>query len=512
MPNVPEPAAFKRPRRWRRALLTGLAVPPLLLGMLGLSAAYHIYANNRTLAEDRHFPAQAAPLAAQKLLVFAPHCDDETLGAAGLMRQARHAGADVHVVIFSNGDGFRVGVEREYKELRVAPADYVRYAYHRQGESRAALKVLGVAADHITFLGYPDRGLMPMWTTNWSAQKPFLSTFTRTDHSPYANSPTPHAAYAGETALADVERQMQADQPTDIYITHPGDDHPDHAAASVFVQTALADLKAKGQPWAQTARLHFYLVHRGDWPCPQGLHEEASLPPPAPMAALDTQWEELPLSVRDVHAKYAAIKRYRSQTELTGRFLFSFARRNELFGTLPDARANALPRVSDNRMVLNGSAAPWAGMLPVALDPAGDTVLRAFQASGDITRLFACRDSRFLYLRMDARQRLTPRVSYKFSLRPLSGAGVPSPFLTVAVSPGSEGKAQAVSGSAGASSVWHGSLLEVRLPLAQAGLNAARSGETLYLAAETRFAGIAVDRTGYRAVDCPALLSRAASR
>lgn len=501
-----------RPARWRRIVLTSLVLPVLLLSVFGLSAAYRIYAGNRSEDQVRRFPAAPAPIHAQRILVVAPHCDDETLGAGGLMRQARKAGADVHVVVISNGDGFRVGVQSEYKTLRVAPADYIRYAYHRQGESRAAMHVLGVPSDHVAFLGYPDRGLMPMWTTHWSDTQPFLSSYTQTDHSPYTDSPTPHAPYAGESLLRDLSRQMQADQPTDIYVTHPNDDHPDHAAASVFVQTALAHLKAQGQPWAQRARLHYYLVHRGDWPCPQGLHENYTLPPPAPMADLDTHWEQLPLSKSDVAKKYAAILSYPSQTELTGRFLFSFARMSELFGTLPNVQAETLPRVPDGRITLSGEPAEWRGIVPAALDPVGDTVLRAFQASGDITRLFACRDSRFLFLRLDAHQRLSTRVTYRLSLRPLALGAAPPAFQSLAVSPGSEGHVHPIPGFAGAWSSWHGNSLEVRLPLADAGLAVPRPNETLSVSGETRFSGILIDRTGYRTLACDPVPARTASR
>jgi len=501
-----------RPARWWRTVLAGLVLPPLMMSVFGLSAAYHIYAGNRSEAQSRRFPVVPLPVPAQRLLVVAPHCDDETLGAGGLMRQARQAGADVHVVIISNGDGFRVGVQSEYKTLRAAPADYIRYAYHRQGESRAAMHVLGVPSDHVAFLGYPDRGLMPMWTTHWSDTQPFLSSYTQTDHSPYTDSPTPHAPYAGESLLRDLSRQMQADQPTDIYVTHPSDDHPDHAAASVFVQTALADLKAQGQPWAQHARLHYYLVHRGDWPCPQGLHEDCALPPPAPMADLDTRWEQLPLSQSDVQKKYAAILRYPSQTELTGRFLFSFARMSELFGTLPSAQAQTLPRVPDGRITLSGNSTEWRGIVPAAQDPVGDTVLRAFQASGDIMRLFACRDSRFLYLRLDARQRLSSRVVYRLSLRPLTLGHTPPAFESLALAPGSEGVMHPIPGFAGACSSWHGNSLQVRLPLAEAGLAGPLPNETLSVSGETRFAGIVIDRTGYRTLACDPVPARTASR
>lgn len=489
------------PRPWKRALLMALALPPLLMVCFGLSAAYRIYASNRM---ERRLPQMPAPGAGRRILVFAPHCDDEALGAAGLMRQARKAGCDVHVVVITNGDGFRVGVQRDFQELSVSPKDFVRYATRRQDESRAAMKVLGVPRDCVTFLGYPDRGLLPMWTKNWSPQQPFFSSFTQTSHSPYPNSPTPGAPYCGQSLLGDIERQMRSDQPTDIYVTHPNDDHPDHSTASVFVQTALANLRAQGVPWARAARLHFYIVHRGDWPVPQGLYENASLPPPAQMVALDTHWEDLPLSPSDVRAKYAAIKRYASQTEVSGRFLFSFARRNELFGTLGDGTTPGLKRVPDGHVRLDGDPSEWAGQIPVAMDPAGDSVVRAFQGSADVTRVFACRDSQFLYVRLDAHQRLSPRVSYVVTLRPLldsSSLSQPPP-LTLAVTPHGEGRRQSLPGVPSIVSAWHGNSLELSVPLSQIGLGTADPHKTLYVAAETRFADLTIDKTGFRGVAC----------
>lgn len=503
----------KPPRRWRRALLMALALPTFTLGAFSLGTAYRIHASN---SQARPLPVLPTPRTGQRLLVFAPHCDDETLGAAGLMRQARRAGSDVRVVVITNGDGFRIGVQRDFHELAVPPKDFVRYACRRQNESRAAMKVLGVPSDHVTFLGYPDRGLLPMWTTNWSPQAPFQSGFTQTTRCPYTDVATPNAPYCGQALLADIERQMLADRPTDIYVTHPSDDHPDHSTAGVFVQTALADLRARGVAWAQTARLHFYLVHRGDWPVPQGLHENAALPPPAQMAALDTHWAQLPLSPADIRAKYAAIRRYPSQTEVCSRFLYSFARTNELFGTLGDARPRGLTRVPDGHIRVDGSLNEWAGQTPLGLDPSGDSVVRAFQGSADITRLFACRDSQNVYVRLDAHQRLSPRVAYRLTLRPLvsTPATAQPDALTLSVSPRTEGRAQPVPGVPGAQSAWHGNTLEVSVPLSQAGLHTSVPAETLYVAAETRFANLQIDKTGFRGLSCePASNStRTASR
>ena len=49
-------------------------------------------------------PALQAFLAEQRLLVMAPHADDEVAGAAGLMHRVKQAGGKVYVVVMSIGD------------------------------------------------------------------------------------------------------------------------------------------------------------------------------------------------------------------------------------------------------------------------------------------------------------------------------------------------------------------------------------------------------------------------
>ena len=506
----PSDAFPPRRQRWLRTVLLTLALPPCVLGLYCLLTAYKIYASNQAEERMAVFPV---PVRNQRLLVFAPHPDDETLGAAGLMRQARLRGDDVRVVILTNGDAFRISAAQEFREVVVSSQDFVRYAYLRQAEARTALGVLGIPADHVHFLGYPDRGLMPMWTSHWTPDSPVASAYTRADHNPYNDAATLNGPYCGEGLLDDIKHQMLAEQPTDVYVTHPNDDHPDHAAASVFVRTALEQLRASGVPWAKSAHLHYYLVHRGDWPIPQGLHEDAALLPPGQMASLDTHWAALPLTKRDTQKKYAAIKRYRSQVLASSRFLFSFARRNELFGTVGDnGNAPGLVRVPDGRFRMDGDPKDWAGLTPITLDPAGDSVMRAFQASGDIVRLFACRDSKYLYLRLDTARPLSPQVAYTLTLRPIvTGAAQPE-TQALTITPGVSGRRLPLPGVVGGTYAWRGTLLEAAVPLANVALAHPQPDETLYVMGQTRFADLEIDRTGFHPIACgpaaPALTAR----
>ena len=231
------------------------------------------------------------------------------------------------------------------------------------------------------------------------------------------------------------------------------------------------------------------------------------------MTALDTHWAALELSHRDTQKKYAAIKRYRSQVDMSSRFLMSFARRNELFGTLGETNQSpTLTQVPDGQMHLDGAAKDWAGQTPVDLDPVGDTVIRAFQASGDVSRLFACRDSHFFYARLDAARALSPQIAYALTFRPIVSGLSQNPSLTITITPGPSGRRLSLPGVPGGFYAWRGALLEAAVPLTAVGLSPQSEGETLYLMGQTRFADMEVDHTGFRAVACgPAASPRTAS-
>ena len=78
-----------------------------------------------------------------KIMMIAPHPDDETLGCGGTLALLKQKGCQVKVVIMTDGcQGDPLG----YLEQDVIE--------HRQCESRSALKVLGI--DEVIFLGHPD--------------------------------------------------------------------------------------------------------------------------------------------------------------------------------------------------------------------------------------------------------------------------------------------------------------------------------------------------------------------
>ena len=67
---------------------------------------------HRLSAVDRITDLDSINVAEQsRVLVFAPHCDDETLGVGGLMKTLKDAKTPVRTVFFTNGDGFRIAAQ-----------------------------------------------------------------------------------------------------------------------------------------------------------------------------------------------------------------------------------------------------------------------------------------------------------------------------------------------------------------------------------------------------------------
>ena len=173
----------------------------------------------------------------------------------------------------------------------------------------------------------------------------------------------PGSEYCGANVVRDLQEIITRDKPTDIYVTHPSDDHPDHSAASAYLNATLTKLAGSGDPTLQAdanARVHFYLVHRGDWPVPQGLDEGVALAPPSQMMGLDTRWNSLNLTAPQTGFKGAALQRYKSQDEMMARFLQSFVRTNELFGQISSYNS-VLPHIDADQIALNGDARDWPG-------------------------------------------------------------------------------------------------------------------------------------------------------
>lgn len=163
-----------------------------------------------------------ADLPFQRTLVFAPHPDDESIGAGGLLAYVAARDADVRVVFLTSGENNPWPQRAARRRWRITDRDRLDWGRTRRSEARQALLELGIAAQNATFLGFPDDGL----------------------------------ARLNESDLADTIGTIIAEfRPTLMIVPSAGDLHPDHRAAYRAIMKAL--LSATFRPMLTLT----YLVH-----------------------------------------------------------------------------------------------------------------------------------------------------------------------------------------------------------------------------------------------------------
>ncbi len=321
-----------------------------------------------------------------RLLVLAPHEDDETLGPAGLIMQAKAQGLAVRVVIETNGDGYMFATMEEFRRLFPSARDFIRMGSVRQEETLAALASLGVSSDEVIFLSYPDRGTPSLWLTYWDENRPYRSPYSEADRSPYARTYNARAVYAGADLLADLESILREFQPDLVVYPHPFDVHPDHWGLSAFTRLALARERVRN-PGFQPDALG-YLVHRPDYPEPTGLKLDGSLFPPTSLVEFGGPWLALDLDGQTTQRKWRAIQEYRSQLPLLRGLLERFARRNELFARIEPATLEVLAG-GEAMDPLTWQSADGRPLAPVERDPVKDFITRDAVPAADLTALYA---------------------------------------------------------------------------------------------------------------------------
>ncbi|HSV31384.1 MAG TPA: PIG-L family deacetylase [Atribacteraceae bacterium] len=264
-----------------------------------------------------------------RIMIIAPHCDDEILAAGGIIQRSAAAGQTVKVVFVTSGDGF--GLEYEgLSETNRLPRG-VNLGYLRQREAIKALEILGLAKENIIFLGYPDKGLEKMWWLFHSHDQPYYSRNIKGYRSPYFTSYTPGAVFCGNKLLDDIMRLFTSFQPNTLYLPDSYDLHPDHRATYCFVREALETLRGRGVKWVENLQVLLYLVHYGRfrWPPQWGYDPRSRLYPPRKLLGV-RRWTNIELTPEETVLKKKALESYRSQKVLR-EFLLSFAKRTEIF-------------------------------------------------------------------------------------------------------------------------------------------------------------------------------------
>ncbi|MFH0795577.1 MAG: PIG-L family deacetylase [Candidatus Omnitrophota bacterium] len=277
-------------------------------------------------------PTLSTPLALgseDRILILAPHPDDEVLGCGGVIQEAVKRKIPVRIVFFTYGDNAQWSFFLYRKHPVILPRAARKMGLVRHDEAMAVDKMLGIPPEEITFLGYPDFRTIHIWYSHWKDQPPAKSMLTRVKAVPYANAFRPGAPYKGEEILRDLKEIILEFKPTRVFLPHPADHSPDHKALYLFTRLGLWDIENQIKPI-----LYPYLVHYKRWPNPKGYQPERKLVPPANLNQ-GIAWQTYNLNPGEITKKYSAVKKYHTQYNTSRSYLLSFIGSNELFGDFP---------------------------------------------------------------------------------------------------------------------------------------------------------------------------------
>ncbi len=231
----------------------------------------------RTIPSTPPPPRIAPPGPSDRVLVLAPHPDDESIGAGGLLALARRAGATSRVVITTSGENNPWAQRAFERRVVLDSRARIRFGGRREEEALAALAALGIDRAAVSFLRLPDQGL-----THLLLRDP-----------------------AG--LCARLAEEIARFAPTVLVAPSAEDLHPDHSALAVATELAIG--RSKGSV-TRPATLAF-VVHN-----PRRRRGRLA---------------GLPLDEAGVACKQAAIARHASQLVLRSGFLRSFAAPEESF-------------------------------------------------------------------------------------------------------------------------------------------------------------------------------------
>ena len=160
-----------------------------------------------------------------RLLILAPHPDDECLGTGGLIQQALAKGAKIKVIFITNGDNNPWPQRYLEKRWFIGAEERKRWGDRRKIEAQNSLEILGGGKVATTFLGLPDAGILNLWKNN------------------------------DAVILEKLMREFTAWQPTLLVLPSEFDRHSDHRATHMYGCKALAETSNKYPVLT-------YLIHR----------------------------------------------------------------------------------------------------------------------------------------------------------------------------------------------------------------------------------------------------------
>ncbi|MDD4182356.1 MAG: PIG-L family deacetylase [Candidatus Omnitrophica bacterium] len=264
--------------------------------------------------------------AKDRVLILAPHPDDEIIALGGIIQKALKNNSKIKIVYLTSGEYNEISYFFYKKNPAVSRNGFVNIGKTRIAEAYNATAFLGVKKEDLVFLGYPDRFTETILASFWDKKWPATSMLTHIGRVPYKNALSFDAPYIGESILSDLKQVLTEFKPTKIFVSSPYDTNPDHRSLCVFTNIALLDLKGKiGEP-----DVFSYLVHKVGWPKVKKYLPSFELDVPRDYADCGITWYKVFLTDSEIVNKRKALALYKSQLSFARNYLLSFVRKNEL--------------------------------------------------------------------------------------------------------------------------------------------------------------------------------------
>jgi LmbE family N-acetylglucosaminyl deacetylase len=356
---------------------------------------------------------EAGPLASSQLgrrvLVIAPHPDDEVLTAGGTIHHLLATGAQVRVVIVTAGDSY-FRAARLLGTGPMTPRSFRHLGDVRHAESLAAATDLGLPPADVVSLGFPDGSAPVLWDSDWSREATSIGR-TGSTAVPYAWAAQPQAPYTGLQVVSEIEAQVRDFRPDTVIGPDTRETHPDHAGVAEFVTYALDDIGYTGM--RLTAFVHFKL-----YPFPAAYMPWSTLSPPPVLAGDGSTWLSLPLEVDDIVAKRTALEAYRSQFEVGAAALYmrALVRSNELF----DERPAAVPATQ------TADSVPGSGALGTVVVTPSPAIALSTPQPGRIASVRMLIGPHRVWVGIVSEEPLRAAYRYRVFMRLVGGAGSPA--------------------------------------------------------------------------------------
>ncbi|HYA27264.1 MAG TPA: PIG-L family deacetylase, partial [Acidobacteriota bacterium] len=285
--------------------------------------------------------------ASARILVIAPHPDDDIITSAGIIYSAIKRGEPVKVVYMTNGDlnGISVG-------------------YQREGEAvNAQVNYLGTVEDNLIFLGYPDGHLSDLYQYYPNSTDTFTSPLGqsttygnrglgRSDYHYYRFGS--HARYNRYDVVQDLQTIIQEFKPDQIFTTSEFDLHPDHSTTYLFLKLAVAAVSNADPSYRPVVNKTIVWTEcTSCWPAPTDPTayniEIPNLSQYTTLLWANRESIDVPWAMQDTNLlanlKYEAVQAHVSQAG-PGSFISQFVHKDEIFWAESASGSNQPPIVN----------------------------------------------------------------------------------------------------------------------------------------------------------------------